>query len=141
MPNVEFVANPSEELGKTIGIEFEKYAAVNGIDCNYTPFTFTARLNNEVVGIITGHSYYNEAHISDLVVLEPYRDNYIGSALVRNAENYCKDRGFTSISLSTYHFQAPEFYTKIGYQIEFIRENNKNPKLSKYFFIKYFDNK
>ena len=31
-----------------------------------------------------------------------------------------------------------EFYKKCGFDVEFIRENNDNPKLNKYFFVKYF---
>jgi len=35
----------------------------------------------------------------------------------------------------TFGFQAPEFYKKLGYEIEFIREN-RDPKLNKYFLKK-----
>ena len=37
-------------------------------------------------------------------------------------------------------FQAPEFYENCGYDLEFVRKNIFNPKLSKYFYINYFDN-
>ena len=36
----------------------------------------------------------------------------------------------------TYEFQAPKFYEKIGYKLEYIRKNNKNSKLNKYFYSK-----
>lgn len=42
------------------------------------------------------------------------------------------------MNLSTYGFQAPEFYKKCGFTLEFIREDKKNPKLTKYFFVKFF---
>ena len=31
---------------------------------------------------------------------------------------------------------APGFYEKMGYKLEFIRKNSKNPKLNKYFYVK-----
>ena len=42
------------------------------------------------------------------------------------------------MNVTTYQFQAPEFYKKCGFKLEFIRENKENSKLSKYFFVKYF---
>ena len=29
-------------------------------------------------------------------------------------------------------------YKKCGFEVEFIRENKENPKLTKYFLVKYF---
>ena len=40
-------------------------------------------------------------------------------------ENHFKDKNFENINLTTYEFQAPEFYKKCGYKVEFIRENKK----------------
>ena len=93
--------------------------------------------NKEIIGIITGHSYYNEVHIQDLVVNEEYRNQHIGSKLIEAVEEHHKNKNFTNINLSTYHFQATDFYIKCGFQIEFIRKNKENPKLDKYFFVKY----
>ena len=118
--------------------EFNKFAIKNGVTCNYMPFAFVAKEDNKIVGIITGNSYYKEVHISDLIILEEYRNKQIGSKLVENVENYYKDKGFENINLTTYGFQAPEFYKKCGYEIEFIRKNKENPKLNKYYLVKYF---
>ena len=138
MINIEYVKNKNKELDEKIDVEFSKYASEKGVLCNYKTFTFVAKENEKIIGIITGHSYYNEVHIKDLVVFEEYRNKKIGSKLIKAVEDHHKDRGLTHISLSTYHFQAPDFYCKCGFQIEFIREDKKNPKLSKYFFVKYF---
>lgn len=138
MLTIEYKKNLDEEFYKLISTEFDKFAIKNGINCNYVPFAFVAKEDNKVVGIITGHSYYKEVHISDLIILEEYRNKHIGSRLVESVENYYKDKDFDNINLTTYKFQAPEFYKKCGFEIEFIRENIKNPKLSKYFLVKYF---
>ena len=80
---------------------------------HYTPFNFVAKDDNKVVGIITGKSYYKEVHISDLIVLEEYRGNDLGTKLVKTVEDYYKGKGFENINLTTYEFQAPEFYKNV----------------------------
>lgn len=136
--NIEYKENIDEEFYKIIDEEFNKYAIKNDVVCNYQSFAFVAKEENKVMGIITGHSYYKEVHIEDLIVLEEYRNKRIGSKLIKEVENHFANKGFENINLTTYSFQAPEFYKKCGYKVEFIRENNENTKLSKYFLSKYF---
>ena len=92
--------------------------------------------NRLTIGILTGHTYYNEVHIGDLIILKQYRNQHIGSQLIKVVEKYYKNKGFKNMNLTTYKFQAPEFYKKCGFQVEFIRENKENPKLGNYFFVK-----
>ena len=127
-----------EEIDKIIGNGFSEYALKNEIICNYRPFVFVAKEENEVVGIITGHSFYKEVCISELIVSEQYRGKRIGSKLLEAVENFYKDKNMEHINLATYHFQAPDFYKKCGFQLEYIRKNKENSKLDKYFFTKYF---
>ena len=138
MIKIEYQTNINEEYYKIIDTEFNKFANKNGITCNYTPFAFVALEDNKFIGIITGNSYYKEIHISDLIVLEEYRNKKIGSMLVKAVEDFFMDKGFENINLTTYGFQALEFYKKLGYKVEFIRKNKENPKLNKYFLVKYF---
>ena len=138
MLNIEYKENLDEEFYKIIDTEFNKFAIKNDVTCDYKPFNFIAKEDDKIVGLITGHSYYSEVHIGDIIVLEEYRNNNIGTKLVEKVEKYYKDKGFENINLTTYKFQAPEFYKKCGFKVEFIRENKENPKLSKYFLVKYF---
>ncbi len=137
MINIEYKSDLPEEFYELIDTEFNKFATQNNVTCDYTPFYFVAKEDNKVVGIITGHSYYQEIHISDLIVLEEYRNNHIGTKLVQAVENYFKNKNFENINLSTYAFQAPEFYKNLGYKVEFVRESKDNMKLSKYFLVKH----
>ncbi len=138
MLSIEYKENLNEEFYIAMDKEFNKFALKNGVTCNYTPFNFIAKDDEKVVGIITGHSYYKEVHIGDLMVNEEYRNKHIGTKLVETVENYFKNKEFENINLTTYEFQAPEFYKKCGFKVEFIRENKENSKLNKYFLVKYF---
>ena len=138
MINIEYLENLDDKIYKLIDAEFNKFVTKNEVICNYTPFNFIAKEDNKIIGVITGHAYYKEVHIEDLIILQQYRNKHIGSKLIKSVEEFFKDKGFENINLTTYNFQAPEFYKKCGFKIEFIRENKENPKLNKYFFVKKF---
>jgi hypothetical protein len=59
--------------------------------------------------------------------------------LLQQLENNFKGQSFNNINLVISAFQAPEFYKKCGFTVEFVRINKKNPKLTKTFFVKYFE--
>lgn len=136
--NIEHTDRIEDKYYITINEEFNKYASKNGVECNYVPFTFLAKENEEIIGFITGNSYYKEVHIADLIVFEEHRNKHIGTKLMQAVEEYFKDKGFEHMNLSTYSFQAPEFYKKCGFEVEFIRDSKLSPKLNKYYMVKYF---
>lgn len=127
-----------ENICKLINKGFTEYDKTFDLSPNYKEFSFIAKENDEVAGILTGKCLHDEVKISDLIVTEKFRKNGIGSKLLKSVEEYFSDKNYTSISLTTYDFQAPKFYEKCGFELEFVRENKKNPKLTKYFFVKYF---
>ena len=138
MIDIEYIENADKRLYKLMDNEFNKFAIKNGVTCNYKSFNFVAKEDDKIVGIIMGHSYYKEVYIDDLIVLEEHRNKHIGTKLIETVENYFKNKGFENINLTTYKFQAPEFYKKCGFKVDFIRENKENPKLNKYYLVKYF---
>ena len=124
-----------DRLGEFINKEFSAYGEQNGVVLNYDEFCFAAEEDGNILGVITGRAYYNEVHIGDLIVASSVRKGGIGSKLVRAVEDNYRGKGYDKITLTTFGFQAPEFYKKLGYEIEFVRED-KDPKLSKYFLAK-----
>lgn len=129
-------ADPYEEtLGDWIDREFDAFAERHGVVCNYTPFAFTATKNGEVVGVIKGRSLYREIHISELIVAQDCRGQGIGSRLLSVVKTFFQGKGYDNLNLTTYRFQAPEFYQKCGFSLEYIRENPDCPSLAKYFFV------
>lgn len=68
---------------------------------------------------------------------ENYRKQGIGRILLQKLEEHFEGENYSNINLVTNEFQAPDFYKKCGYTLEFVRKNKKFPLLSKYFFIKW----
>ena len=133
MISIDFQDSVSDELGELIDREFNRYASKFDVECNYSPFVYVAREDDKLLGVIVGHSYYSEVHISDLIVLEEYRGRDIGSVLLNTVIKNYSNNAFENINLSTYEFQARKFYEKHGFKVEFVRENKDNPKLNKYY--------
>ena len=133
---IESVDPVEESLGEWIDREFDAFAERHGVVCNYTPFAFAAKKNGEAVGVIKGHSFYREVHIADLIVAEDCRGQGVGTSLLAAVEAFFQCKGFENLNLTTYRFQAPAFYQKCGFTLEFIRENPDCPALAKYFFVK-----
>ena len=125
----------TEEISVFTDVQFSQYAIKNGVDLNYEDFIYVAEEDGKLAGVITGRAYYDEIHIGDLIIDESIRRNGLGSRLVKYVEENYKGKGYKIITLTTFGFQAPEFYKKLGFELEFVREN-KDPKLSKYFFRK-----
>ena len=127
-----------ENLGELIDQEFNKYARKYNIRVDYNDFCFVAKDDDKVIGILVGHSYYNEVHITDLIVIEEYRSKGVGTELIRRVEQEFTGRNFENINLTTFAFQAPEFYKKMGFEVEHVRKSS-DEKLTKYFLIKHIN--
>ncbi len=125
-----------DRIGEFINREFTVFGNESGVELNYDEFCFVAEDDEgQLLGAITGRAYYNEVHIGDLIIGKEHRKSGIGRKLVEEVENTYKGKGYEKITLTTFGFQAPEFYKKLGYETEFVRVD-KEPKLSKYFLAK-----
>ncbi len=124
-----------ERVEKFTNVEFSNYAIDCDVALGFEEFCFVAEDDGRIAGVITGRAYYNEVHIGDLIVGKDYRRDGVGSKLVVAVEDAYKDKDYKKITLTTFGFQAPEFYKKLGYELEFVRKDD-DPKLSKYFYLK-----
>jgi len=110
-----------------------------GIDVNYKKFAVVLTDDDgNPFGVLNAFTAFSEVYIDDLWVDKSHRGKGYGRKLLQELEDRLKGKGFNNINLVTSAFQAPEFYKKCGFTAEFIRENTKNPQLTKTFFIKYF---
>ena len=136
MIQVKRVDEIDDRIGEFINREFTVFAEASGVVLNFDEFCFVAKDDEgQLLGAITGRAYYNEVHIGDLIISKDHRKSGIGSKLVQAVENAYTGKGYEKITLTTFGFQAPEFYKKLGYETEFVRVD-KDPKLSKYFLSK-----
>lgn len=134
----EFKENLDKELEKLIDNEFEEYANEHNLSCQYKRFNCVAKEQNKIVGFLTGYTVCDELYIDELLVLKLFRGKGIGTQLIKQTEKWAKNQSqLKYINLVTCKFQAPEFYKKCGFKLEFVRENKITPALTKYFFIKY----
>ena len=132
-------AESDKTIEAFVETEQEKYETAQGVDCNYTPFCFVAKNGDTIVGAIAGATFFSEIYIDELVVREAYRGKGIGKHLINAVEAYYKGCGFHNINCCTNEFQAPTFYEKCGFELEFVRKNQADPRLNKYFYVKYLN--
>jgi ribosomal protein S18 acetylase RimI-like enzyme len=80
-------------------------------------------INEKLVGGLIGYTIWGWLYIGNLWVDSKFRDNNIGTLLVKNAESVAKDRGCDFSYLNTFSYQAVEFYKKLGYEKFGVLEN------------------
>lgn len=90
-----------------------------------TPVSFFAFFirdeNGKILGGCNGDILYGQLYVSQLWVDEKLRGQGYGTKLMQSAEEHAKQHKCSFISVNTMNFEAPEFYKKLGYFIEFER--------------------
>jgi len=133
-----------DEISKEVQTKMEnglkEHEMSHDINVNYKPFALELfNEKDEVIGVLDAFSSYSCIHIRDLWVDKAYRGKGYGRKLIEALETQFKHSGFHNINTVSCDFQAPEFYKKCGFQVEFVRSNKQNSKLTMTFFIKFFE--
>lgn len=71
----------------------------------------------EIVGGVKGSTFLSPIEVKTLWVKEELREQNIASRLLSEIEKEAKEAGCQLSHLTTYSFQAPNFYQKQGYAI------------------------
>src|SRR3989344_3433546 len=79
-------------------------------------FSILLKDNDKTIGGITCTVLWNGMEINSLWVDESIRGKNWGRKLVEMAEEEAIKRGCTIAYTNTFSWQAPEFYTKLGYK-------------------------
>ncbi|MCL1935272.1 MAG: GNAT family N-acetyltransferase [Defluviitaleaceae bacterium] len=93
--------------------------------------------NNQLIaGVISTFSTMKILYVSTIYVDDSFRKKGLGKKLMKEVENKAIELGAELIRIDTFEWQAPEFYTKLGYEQVGYYEN-KTKEFSEYFFVKY----
>ena len=135
---IEFTDKLNKKTIQRMCKGFIDYEKAHEIDINYQEFAFVLSDRHKTAfGVLSAYTSFEEIYVDDIWVDESVRGKGYGKQLLNTLENHFKGKGYQTISLMTFAFQAPEFYKKCGYDVEFLRENKANPKVTKFYFIKY----
>jgi ribosomal protein S18 acetylase RimI-like enzyme len=138
--NIEFVDSLPREIEVTLEKGQKDYESSHGVVCSYQPFWLLVhQAGGATVGVLAYYTAYAEIYVDDIWIAERHRGTGLGRKLLTALEYRFQGQGYNNINLVTNQFQAAGFYKKCGYEVEFVRTNKYHPKLSKTFFIKYFE--
>ena len=118
-PTIKLVDEPGPEVEEAIGMPLARLndERVGWPDRRQSlAVTLTAPDSAEIVGGLWGWTIRGYLHVDLLFVPESFRGTNVGRALMHQAEQEAIRRGCHSAWVSTYSFQAPGFYQKLGYR-------------------------
>ena len=105
----------------------------------YAPqaYAFSLIVDENQVGGLVGEVLWDWFYIKLLAVDPSYQGKGFGASLVEKAEEVAEERSCSGIWVNTYSFQAPNFYTRLGFK-EFGRLNDNPVGHDRIFLAKPF---
>lgn len=114
-PRLDF--EPSEADSKWIEQRLEEFNAIQtGRDDEQSVCIVVRDGAGEPIAGIKGVTVLDWMYVSALFVDESHRGAGLGSKLLDEAERVAVDRGCIGVCLTSFGFQAPEFYKQRGYR-------------------------
>ncbi len=108
----------AEAAWGVIGRGLEHYNEQYAGDSGYQRLCFVLQApDHEIVGGAVGEIYWNWFHLDLLWIRDELRGRGYGRRLLKCAEDEARRRGAKHVTLDTFSFQAPDFYTRLGYEI------------------------
>ncbi|AKZ55155.1 putative Blasticidin-S acetyltransferase [Streptomyces ambofaciens ATCC 23877] len=111
------VGGADDDLEQRLDAELTAYNTAAAQGARTRPLT--VRVTDDegaLVGGLTARTWGTLASVDMLWVREDQRQAGWGSRLMRAAEEEAARRGCTDVIVSTYTFQAPGFYPRLGYR-------------------------
>ena len=114
---VKLCEAPTGDIREAILEPLSRFNAEHGYPANPQLVAITLTDNSgAIVGGLWGKTVYDWLFIEYLVVPVVMRGRSIGSKLMAMAEDIALQRGCVGSWLTTFPFQAPAFYEKLGYE-------------------------
>ncbi len=86
------------------------------------PVAFEIMENDASLGVVVCQLFWGNLHIKYLLTNKEHRGHGIARALMEHAFTFGKENGCHFAFVETMSFQAPEFYQKLGFEIELKRD-------------------
>lgn len=133
---ISIVEEPDEKDLQTFFEILRSYNRSQAGSSNHKPLSiFVRNENGDIVGGLTGETYWNWLFVENLAIDESVRKSGIGTKLLKAAEEEAVKRGCHASYLDTFSFQARPFYEKQGYKL-FGQLDEFPPGHARYFFWK-----
>ena len=107
-----------------------------GVVADEAPFSILAHVEQRMVGGLIGKVFWNWLYADLVWVEEDFRRQGIGTDVMRQAELRAMEMSLTGIYLWTETWQAPGFYSKLGYT-QYVEFRDFPPGYSRLGFRKY----
>lgn len=86
------------------------------------PYAFVARdKKDQLLGVVVVEIFWGSLHIKYVYTVEAFRGQGIAAMLMEQALQYGRDEHCSFAYVETMNFQAPGFYQKLGFQLEYTR--------------------
>ena len=120
MPSLE-IRREEEGLTSTaedLGSRLRQFNEERAGPVNWKPLVLSIRDDNDqLIAGLSGGFFWNTLFVDVLWVDEAHREKAYGSSLLRYAEREASEHGYEVVYLSTFSFQAPDFYSRQGYNL------------------------
>lgn len=109
----------SKEQGDKIDQELHQFnSQILSIEQDVTNFDYIVKDGQLIIAGIRAYLNFQESlYIRTLFIKQEYRNQSLGSTLLKVLEIKAIDYGIKLIHLNTFDFQAKDFYLKNGYQL------------------------
>ncbi len=135
---IEDLADAGDEPVRALGAILQDYnSAFAGTSGSAPIRLFVRDASGTVLGGLVGYTSRSWCFVDMLALSEPLRGQGFGTRLLERAEAIARERGCVGIYLSTFSFQAPEFYRHHGYA-EFARIEDFPPGFASIWLMKRF---
>ena len=96
-------------------------------------FGFVLKSDKKIIGAITARMFLGCVHICNLIVQKECRGMGFGRLLLESALENAKSKNCTFAVLETFNFHAPDFYEKLGFNVDFARKGYDSNSTYYYF--------
>ncbi len=127
MHPVVHIEDPTEDFYGIIHQGINDYAAKRDLAGTGGYFYVVYDDDHHVIAAISGFDNFGPAEIGGLWVDEKYRGLGYGKRLVEQAQAWAKEKGCKSMTVFTLKdWPAFQWYQKLGFTVEFERQNHRN---------------